>query len=67
MTKGFLETFGNCRLTNCLKVIRNEWHFDYALVLAVKVVCRSFGIASEFVQFNGKKRLMCSASFYVVH
>ncbi|EHR6782695.1 TPA: DUF3265 domain-containing protein [Vibrio parahaemolyticus] len=26
-------------------MIRNEWHFDYALVLAVKVVCRSFGIA----------------------
>nr|WP_158174238.1 DUF3265 domain-containing protein [Vibrio alginolyticus] len=25
--------------------MRNAWHFDYALVLAVKVVCRSFGIA----------------------
>ncbi|EIZ0686895.1 TPA: DUF3265 domain-containing protein [Vibrio parahaemolyticus] len=26
-------------------MIRNAWHFYYALVLAVKVVCRSFGIA----------------------
>ncbi|ELA9204621.1 DUF3265 domain-containing protein, partial [Vibrio alginolyticus] len=23
----------------------HAWHFDYALVLVVKVVCRSFGIA----------------------
>ncbi|MCG6442131.1 DUF3265 domain-containing protein [Vibrio parahaemolyticus] len=26
-------------------MIRHAWDFDYALVLAVKVVCRSFGIA----------------------
>nr|WP_242412635.1 DUF3265 domain-containing protein [Vibrio parahaemolyticus] len=26
-------------------MIRHAWHFDYALVFAVKVVCRSFGIA----------------------
>ncbi|EKY4878704.1 DUF3265 domain-containing protein [Vibrio diabolicus] len=26
-------------------MIRHAWHFDYALVLAAKVVCRSFGIA----------------------
>ncbi|OQU16400.1 DUF3265 domain-containing protein [Vibrio parahaemolyticus] len=26
-------------------MIRHAWHFDYALVLAVKGVCRSFGIA----------------------
>nr|WP_212590287.1 DUF3265 domain-containing protein [Vibrio parahaemolyticus] len=26
-------------------MIRHAWHFYYALVLAVKVVCRSFGIA----------------------
>ncbi|MCG9230971.1 DUF3265 domain-containing protein [Vibrio diabolicus] len=26
-------------------MIRHAWHFDYALVLAVKVACRSFGIA----------------------
>nr|WP_202988214.1 DUF3265 domain-containing protein [Vibrio vulnificus] len=25
--------------------MRNAWHFDYALVLVIKVVCRSFGIA----------------------
>ncbi|EIU6827903.1 DUF3265 domain-containing protein, partial [Vibrio parahaemolyticus] len=30
-------------LTNCLRVIRNAWHFHYALVLVVKVVCGSFG------------------------
>ncbi|HCM0862659.1 TPA: DUF3265 domain-containing protein, partial [Vibrio parahaemolyticus] len=26
-------------ITNCLRVIRNAWHFYYALVLVVKVVC----------------------------
>ncbi|ELE6591765.1 DUF3265 domain-containing protein [Vibrio alginolyticus] len=25
-------------------MIRHAWHFDYALVLVVKVVCGSFGI-----------------------
>ncbi|MDF4772149.1 DUF3265 domain-containing protein, partial [Vibrio parahaemolyticus] len=25
--------------------MRNAWHFYYALVLVVKVVCGSFGIA----------------------
>ncbi|MEH0673136.1 DUF3265 domain-containing protein [Vibrio owensii] len=32
-------------ITSCLRGIRNAWHFYYALVLVVKVVCRSFGIA----------------------
>ncbi|ASI96225.1 hypothetical protein BSZ04_14700 [Vibrio rotiferianus] len=32
-------------ITNCLRVIRHAWHFYYALVLVVKVVCGSFGIA----------------------
>ncbi|HAS6031970.1 DUF3265 domain-containing protein [Vibrio vulnificus] len=32
-------------ITICLRVIRNAWHFYYALVLVVKVVCGSFGIA----------------------
>ncbi|EGR4144193.1 DUF3265 domain-containing protein [Vibrio cholerae] len=32
-------------ITNCLRVIRNAWHFYYALVLVIKVVCGSFGIA----------------------
>ncbi|HAU8300171.1 TPA: DUF3265 domain-containing protein, partial [Vibrio vulnificus] len=26
-------------MTNCLRVIRNAWHFCYALVLVFKVVC----------------------------
>ncbi|HDY7469446.1 TPA: DUF3265 domain-containing protein [Vibrio vulnificus] len=30
-------------LTNCLRVIRNAWHFYYALVLVFKVVCGGFG------------------------
>ncbi|RYU68823.1 DUF3265 domain-containing protein [Aliivibrio finisterrensis] len=32
-------------LTNCLRVIRNTWHFYYALRLVFKVVCGGFGIA----------------------
>ncbi|MEH0691082.1 DUF3265 domain-containing protein [Vibrio cholerae] len=32
-------------LTICLIVIRNTWHFCYALRLVFKVVCRGFGIA----------------------
>ncbi|MBM4969030.1 DUF3265 domain-containing protein [Vibrio parahaemolyticus] len=32
-------------LTNNLRVIRHAWHFYYALVLVVKVVCGSIGIA----------------------
>ncbi|EGQ7830849.1 DUF3265 domain-containing protein [Vibrio parahaemolyticus] len=32
-------------MTNCSRGIRNAWHFYYALVLMVKVVCGSFGIA----------------------
>ncbi|EGQ7821185.1 DUF3265 domain-containing protein, partial [Vibrio parahaemolyticus] len=36
-----METTGyrNLNLTNCLRVIRNAWHFYYALALVVKVVC----------------------------
>ncbi|HCG6405239.1 TPA: DUF3265 domain-containing protein [Vibrio parahaemolyticus] len=33
------------RLTNCLRVIRNAWHFYYALVLVFKVVFSGIGIA----------------------
>ncbi|PNM54728.1 DUF3265 domain-containing protein [Vibrio harveyi] len=33
------------KLTNCLRVIRNAWHFYYALRLVFKVVCGSIGIA----------------------
>ncbi|MBE4291501.1 DUF3265 domain-containing protein [Vibrio parahaemolyticus] len=32
-------------LTNCLRVIRNAWHFYYALVLVIKAVCGSIGVA----------------------
>ncbi|MBE4071298.1 DUF3265 domain-containing protein [Vibrio parahaemolyticus] len=32
-------------ITNCLRVIRNAWHFYYALVLVFKVVCDGFSIA----------------------
>ncbi|HAS3030244.1 TPA: DUF3265 domain-containing protein [Vibrio parahaemolyticus] len=34
-----------CVITNCLRVIRNAWHFYYALVLVFKVVCGSISIA----------------------
>ncbi|RCR57301.1 DUF3265 domain-containing protein [Vibrio harveyi] len=32
-------------ITNCSRGIRNAWHFYYALVLVIKVVCGSFRIA----------------------
>ncbi|HAS6208378.1 TPA: DUF3265 domain-containing protein [Vibrio vulnificus] len=32
-------------MTICSRVIRNAWHFYYALVLVVKVVSGSIGIA----------------------
>ncbi|EGQ7830826.1 DUF3265 domain-containing protein [Vibrio parahaemolyticus] len=32
-------------ITNCLRVIRNAWHFYYALVLVFKALCSGFGIA----------------------
>nr|WP_274612981.1 DUF3265 domain-containing protein [Vibrio vulnificus] len=32
-------------ITNCSRVIRNAWHFYYALILVIKVVCSGFGIA----------------------
>ncbi|EGR3406776.1 DUF3265 domain-containing protein [Vibrio fluvialis] len=32
-------------ITNCLRGIRNAWHFCYALVLVFKVVCGGFGNA----------------------
>ncbi|MBM5014415.1 DUF3265 domain-containing protein [Vibrio parahaemolyticus] len=33
------------RITNCLRVIRNAWHFYHALVLVIKVVCGGSCIA----------------------
>ncbi|EGQ7678930.1 DUF3265 domain-containing protein [Vibrio parahaemolyticus] len=35
----------NFVLTNCSRGIRNAWHFHYALILVIKVVCGGFGIA----------------------
>ncbi|EHH1106484.1 DUF3265 domain-containing protein [Vibrio parahaemolyticus] len=32
-------------ITKHLRVIRNAWHFHYALRLVFKVVCGGFGIA----------------------
>ncbi|MBE4467459.1 DUF3265 domain-containing protein [Vibrio parahaemolyticus] len=32
-------------MTNCSRVIRNAWHFYYALVLVIKAVCGGLGIA----------------------
>ncbi|MEG7560535.1 DUF3265 domain-containing protein [Vibrio cholerae] len=32
-------------MTNCLSVIRNAWHFRYALRFVFKAVCGRFGIA----------------------
>ncbi|AUW39165.1 TPA: DUF3265 domain-containing protein [Vibrio vulnificus] len=32
-------------ITNCLRVIRNAWHFYHALILVFKVACGSVGIA----------------------
>ncbi|EHH1107967.1 DUF3265 domain-containing protein [Vibrio parahaemolyticus] len=44
LTKGF-SGFGFRHITNCLRVIRNAWHFYYALRLVFKVVCGGIGIA----------------------
>ncbi|MCX8788105.1 DUF3265 domain-containing protein [Vibrio parahaemolyticus] len=32
-------------LTNCSRGIRNAWHFHYVLILVIKVVCGSIGVA----------------------
>ncbi|MBE4245334.1 DUF3265 domain-containing protein [Vibrio parahaemolyticus] len=40
-TKGFK----GCVLTNNSRGIRNVWHFYYALILVIKVVCGSIGVA----------------------
>ncbi|HCJ4668854.1 TPA: DUF3265 domain-containing protein [Vibrio parahaemolyticus] len=40
-TKGFKGSV----LTNNSRGIRNAWHFCYALILVIKVVCSGFGVA----------------------
>nr|WP_274613195.1 DUF3265 domain-containing protein [Vibrio vulnificus] len=44
LTKGF-SSFGFRHITICLRVIRNAWHFYYALAIVVKVVCGGVAIA----------------------
>ncbi|HDY7484252.1 TPA: DUF3265 domain-containing protein [Vibrio vulnificus] len=41
----FNRTTWENHITNCSRGIRNAWHFYYALVLVIRVVCSSFGIA----------------------
>ncbi|MCQ9039793.1 DUF3265 domain-containing protein [Vibrio alginolyticus] len=46
MFSGFKRTQGQWRnLTSCSRVIRNAWHFYYALRFVFKVVCGGIGIA----------------------
>ncbi|EMK3512078.1 DUF3265 domain-containing protein [Vibrio parahaemolyticus] len=33
------------KLTNCLRGIRNAWHFQYAVSFMMKTVCGSFSSA----------------------
>ncbi|HCM0713028.1 TPA: DUF3265 domain-containing protein [Vibrio parahaemolyticus] len=42
------------RLTNCLRVIRNAWHFHHALILVIKVVCRNTAL-----RCSPLKRALC--------
>jgi len=42
---GLKLSLGASRLTNCSRGIRNAWHFYYALILVIKVVCSGIGIA----------------------
>ncbi|MBM4894305.1 DUF3265 domain-containing protein [Vibrio parahaemolyticus] len=39
------KTASNTSITNCSRVIRNAWHFYYALRLVFKVVYGGIGIA----------------------
>ncbi|MBE4029395.1 DUF3265 domain-containing protein [Vibrio parahaemolyticus] len=41
---GTSNTCGEKNITNCSRVIRNVWHFYYALRLVFKVLCGGFGI-----------------------
>nr|WP_272492056.1 DUF3265 domain-containing protein [Vibrio sp. MMH1-50] len=38
-------SFKGSALTSCSRGIHNAWHFYYALVLVIKVVCSNIGIA----------------------
>ncbi|EIZ1178805.1 DUF3265 domain-containing protein [Vibrio parahaemolyticus] len=39
------SAYWNWQLTNCSRGIRNAWHFYYALLLVIKAVCGSIGVA----------------------
>ncbi|MBH9742617.1 DUF3265 domain-containing protein [Vibrio navarrensis] len=39
------KTQGLSKLTNCLRGIRNAWHFQHAVGFVIKAVCGSFSSA----------------------
>ncbi|HCG9740591.1 TPA: DUF3265 domain-containing protein [Vibrio parahaemolyticus] len=41
----------NVPLTNNLRVIRHAWHFYYALVLVIKVVCGSIVLRASHLNW----------------
>ncbi|WP_306807684.1 hypothetical protein, partial [Vibrio parahaemolyticus] len=42
---GMCQMFTGSVLTSCLRVIRNAWHFWYAVSSVIKASCGSFCIA----------------------
>ncbi|MBE3740197.1 DUF3265 domain-containing protein [Vibrio parahaemolyticus] len=42
---GVCKRFTGSVLTNNSRGIRNAWHFYYALILVIKVVCGGIGVA----------------------
>ncbi|EGQ9833383.1 DUF3265 domain-containing protein [Vibrio vulnificus] len=40
-----IESVGKIHITNALRRIRNAWHLWFSLILVIKVVCGSIGIA----------------------
>ncbi|EGQ9468779.1 DUF3265 domain-containing protein [Vibrio parahaemolyticus] len=45
------KRFRNSVLTNNLRVIRHAWHFYYALVLVIKVVCGSIALRASHLNW----------------
>ncbi len=45
LSKEFIYLMSKSGITNCLRGIRNAWHFLYALVKVFKLVCGGIGIA----------------------
>ncbi|HCE2650048.1 TPA: DUF3265 domain-containing protein [Vibrio parahaemolyticus] len=41
----YVKGFKGSVLTNNSRGIRNAWHFYYALILVIKVICGSTGVA----------------------